>query len=126
MGRKRVEPATTVRDGEWLTGCPNHCHGSGEEARLDPFQSRKVEAYVPEERVYLCRTSISQTMIVKGLSYKNIKDRNKDNECKGVEIGEDVVGETVSAHRCRLRGEIVVQLVICQPYYQFSIPSIGG
>ena len=116
---------TTVRDGRRLTGCPNHCHGPGEEARLDPFQSRKVQAYVSEERVYLRRTSIGRNIIVKGASYKHIEDGNKDNQCKGVEIREDVVGETVSAHRCSLGREIVVQLVICQPYCQLSIPSIG-
>jgi hypothetical protein len=59
-------------------------------------------------------------MIIKGVSYNNIEDGNKDNQCKGVKVGENV-GKTMRAHRCSLRRKVVTQLVICQPYYQLGI-----
>lgn len=51
---KEVSLAKTVRHEIGPTCCPDHRHGSGKEARRDLFQSREVQADVPEERVYLC------------------------------------------------------------------------
>ena len=67
--------------------------------------------------------SIGRTLIVKGVTYKNIEDGNKDNQCKGVEIGENVVGKTMCTHRRSLRRKVVTQLVICQPYYRLAFYS---
>ena len=70
-------------------------------------------------------TSTGRIIIGKRVTYDNIKDRNKDNQYKGDKVEKDVVRQTMRAHRCSLPRKIVVQLVICQPYYRLSIPSIS-
>jgi hypothetical protein len=67
------------------------------------------------------RMSTGRFIIVEGASYDNVEDGNKDNQCKGVKVGENVVGKTMRAHRCSLRRKVVTQLVICQPYYRSGI-----
>ena len=67
------------------------------------------------------RTSTGRIVIEKRLTYDNIKYGNKYNQRKGVKVRENVIGKTVSAHRCSLRRKVVTQLVICQPYYRLGI-----
>lgn len=65
--------------------------------------------------------STGRFIIVKGASYDNVEDRDKDNQCKGVKVGENVVRKAMRAHRCSLRRKVVTQLIVCQPYYRLSI-----
>ena len=44
-----------------------------------------------------------------------IKDGDEDDECNGVEVVDDVVGDTSKFHGGRLRCQIVQHLVVGKP-----------
>lgn len=44
-----------------------------------------------------------------------ITDGDENDKCKGVEVGQDIVWQTIQLHDGSLRRKIVVQLVICKP-----------
>ena len=77
---------------------PDHSRRASVEAPRNLLDGREVDLHLsqpgPEEKV---------------------TDENQDDECEGVEVGEDVVGEAVESHDSGLGGEVVVQLVVSEP-----------
>lgn len=45
-----------------------------------------------------------------------VHDGDEDDEGDGVEVGDDVVGDAVALHGGGLRGEVVVHLVVGEPW----------
>ena len=80
-------------------GGPDHRGGAGEEARSDLFERREVDANAAQGGVD-----------------EEIEDGDADDEGEGVEVGKNVVGDTVRGHGSRLRSQVVVQLVVGEPW----------
>lgn len=79
-------------------GCPDHSCGTGVKPHRDFLDGCEADIHFSEE----------------GPEYQ-IAKWDEDDECKWIEVGEDIVGETVKRHYCGLRSEIVVQLVVGEP-----------
>jgi hypothetical protein len=71
-----------------------HGCGAGVETTCDLFDGRKVDPEVADSRID-----------------KKVKNGDKNEECKGVEVGEDVIGDTIQPHDSCLRGQVVVDLL---------------
>lgn len=76
-------------------------HGAArdEEPGGDALQRREVDPDPAEERVH-----------------DLVHDRDEDDEGERVQVVDDVVGDAVEAHGCRLRGQVVEHLVVREPY----------
>lgn len=77
---------------------PNHGSGTSDETESDLPERAEVDATTTEERVE-----------------EQIAEGDEDDEGEGVEIREDVVGDAMERHRRGLRGQVVIQLVVCKP-----------
>ena len=49
-------------------------------------------------------------------AYNQVADGYEDDERKRIQVRQDVVGQTVRVHSGSLRGQIVVQLVVAEPF----------
>ena len=79
-------------------GCPDHGQSAGVETCSDFLDGAEVDLHLSQDRVE-----------------PEIADWDEDDECEGIEVGEDVIGETVQGHNSGLRGKVVVQLVVGDP-----------
>ena len=77
---------------------PDHRHAPAREAGRHAPQRGEAEADDLEEGVD-----------------DDVADGDDDEDGEGVEVGKNVVRDTVCGERCRLRGEIVVDLVVGEP-----------
>ena len=49
-------------------------------------------------------------------TYEHIANRDQDDQGEWVKIGQDIVRNPVKGHCSSLRGQIVIKLIIGQPY----------
>jgi hypothetical protein len=80
-------------------GSSDHGEGSQEESERDAFDGCKLD------------TSFAESWV-----QEVVHDGNEDDQGDGVEIRDDVVGDTVALHGPSLRGQVVVHLVVGEPY----------
>lgn len=91
---------------------PDHSQRRAEKSSRDLLDRGEVDVGLPQSWVN-----------------HQIADWDEDDECERVEIGDDVVGNTVQGHGRSLRGEIVVDLIVANPVkripeeYRASSPS---
>jgi len=76
----------------------DHSHRAHPETGGNLLKGGETNAALPEEGVQ-----------------DQIAERNEDDQGKGVQIGEDVVGNSVKRHGSSLRGQVVVDLIISDP-----------
>jgi hypothetical protein len=53
-----------------------------------------------------------------GYTHEEITDRDENNDGEGVEVRQNIVRHTVHTHGCSLRDQIIVDLVVRQPFRQ--------
>jgi hypothetical protein len=89
VSARAVFVAAGLDDASLYHGC-----GAGVETICDLFDGRKVDPEGADSRID-----------------KKVKNGDKNEECKGVEVGEDVIGDTIQLHDSCLRGQVVVYLL---------------
>ncbi len=96
VGRRaaRAEPV----DVGLYHGGADHGKGAHEEPERDTFEGSETNAGLAQGRVQ-----------------QVVEDGDEDDQREGVEVGEDVVRDTVQLHGCGLRGQVVGDLVVGQP-----------
>jgi hypothetical protein len=77
---------------------PNHSHRSSEESGRNSLEWREIDSYFAQEWVE-----------------EHVKEGNKDDERERIKIVDDIVRDTVQFHSVGLRGQVVVDLVVCKP-----------
>ena len=98
-------------------GGPDHGGGAREEAERDLLERREVQAHAAEEGINLYDV-INGVLGPRSLckTHEEIADGDENDEREGVKVGEDVVRDTVEDHRSSLRRQVIVQLVVGEPY----------
>jgi hypothetical protein len=69
----------------------DHCDGTAHESSEDLLDRSEVDSGASKSRVD-----------------EEIEDGNEDDQCEGVQVVEDIVGEAVGVEESSLRGQIVV------------------
>lgn len=87
-------------DGVLDDGSPDHGGATDKETSRDLLDGSELDTGLAESRVD-----------------KEVVERNKDEERKGVQVGENVVGETMTLHEGGLRDEVVVDYVVLVPCF---------
>jgi hypothetical protein len=99
VARVHVLAALARRVDEVLdNGCSDHGEGSKDESECHALNGSEPDSSFAQSRVQ-----------------EFVDDGDEDNEGDRVEIGDNVVGDTVALHGGCLRSEVVVHLVVRQP-----------
>lgn len=90
-------------------GSRNHGKGSHEETGADSLQRGEVEAHFAEEWVDT-----------------QVEDGNQNQNGQRVQVGDQIVGQTVKFHNGGLGGQIVVDLVVAEPVHWEENKYLAG
>lgn len=77
---------------------PDHGAGSNEVTGSDTLDGGEVDAE-----------------LAKGGEHKGIHEGDHDDQSEGVQVGQDVVGDTAELHGGSLRNQVIVNLIVAEP-----------